>query len=115
MYGVAIIGDRDSVIGFRALGMTVFEADDPDLAGEKLRQLVQQRYAVIYVTEILAEYHHEYLQSLRSQKLPAVIPIPSLTGSTGLGMRQVRESVRRAVGMDLIEREQDQTDQSEQE
>ena len=115
MYGVAVIGDRDSVIGFRALGMTVLETDDPVLAGEKLRQLVNQRFAVIFMTEILVEQNHEYLQSLRSQRLPAVIPIPSLTGSTGLGMRQVRESVRRAVGMDLIEREQDQPGHTEQE
>ncbi|MEA4889461.1 MAG: V-type ATP synthase subunit F [Clostridiaceae bacterium] len=102
MYQVAVIGDRDSVIGFRALGMTVLETDDPADAANKIHQLVEQRYVVIFLTEKLAECNQEYLQLLRSQSLPAIIPIPSITGSTGLGMRQVRESVKRAVGMDLF-------------
>lgn len=107
MYEVAVIGDRDSVIGFRALGMTVLETNDPAAAEQMIRQLVQNRYAVIFITEILAEQNQGFLRTLRSQRLPAIIPIPSLTGSTGLGMRQVRESVRRAAGIDLLEREQD--------
>jgi len=107
MYEVAVIGDRDSVIGFHALGMTVLETNDPAAAEQMIRQLVQNRYAVIFITEILAEQNQGFLRTLRSQRLPAIIPIPSLTGSTGLGMRQVRESVRRAAGIDLLEREQD--------
>ncbi|HBP39182.1 MAG TPA: V-type ATP synthase subunit F [Clostridiales bacterium] len=102
MNSIGVIGDRDSVIGFRALGMTVLEAVDSAQAGRQLRTLVQENYAVIFITESYAEANQEYLQVLRSRKLPAVIPIPSLTGSTGLGMRTVRESVRKAVGMDLF-------------
>lgn len=106
MNNVGVIGDRDSVIGFRALSMTVLEARDAEEAGHHLRNLVSENFAVIFITEALAEDNWEYLQSIRSQKLPAIIPIPSLTGSTGLGMRQVRESVRRAVGMDLLSQDE---------
>jgi V/A-type H+-transporting ATPase subunit F len=102
MNKIGVIGDRDSVIGFRALSMTVLETADPSEAARYLHDLVRENFAVIFITEVLAEGNREYLQALRSQKLPAVIPIPSLTGTTGLGMRQVRESVRRAVGMDLL-------------
>lgn len=102
MYQVGVIGDRDSIIGFRALGMTVLEAKTLVEAGRFLQQLVDENYAVVFITENLAEGNHELLRELRTRKLPAVIPIPSLTGSTGLGMRQVRESVRKAVGMDIF-------------
>ncbi len=102
MSKIGVIGDRDSIIGFRALSMTVLEAANAEQAGGHLRQLVQENFAVIFITEDLAEGNQEFLQQMRSQKLPAIIPIPSLTGTTGLGMRQVRESVRRAVGMDLL-------------
>ncbi len=107
MNKVGVIGDRDSIIGFRSLSMTVLEAADADEAGRHLHNLVKENFAVIFITEDLAEGNKEYLQTLRSQKLPAIIPIPSLTGSTGLGMRQVRESVRRAVGMDLLSQDED--------
>lgn len=102
MYRIGVIGDRDSVIGFRAIGMSVFDTDLPEEAAGYLRQLVRENYAVIFITEKLAEENLELLRDLRSQKLPAVIPIPSITGSTGIGMKQVRESVRKAVGMDLF-------------
>lgn len=102
MYKVGVIGDRDSIIGFRSLGMSVLETVDVTEAGQMLEKLVEEHYAVIFITEILAEGNQARLRELRSRKLPAVIPIPSLTGSTGLGMRQVRESVKKAVGMDIF-------------
>ncbi len=106
MNKIGVIGDRDSVIGFRALSMTVLEAADAPEAERQLRSLVQENYAVVFITENLAEANQEYIRTLQERKLPAVIPIPSLTGTTGLGMRQVRESVRRAVGMDLLNQDE---------
>lgn len=32
MYKIAVLGDRDSVLGFRALGLDVFFADDAETA-----------------------------------------------------------------------------------
>jgi V/A-type H+-transporting ATPase subunit F len=106
VYKIGVIGDRDSVIGFRALAMTVLETDDPQEAGRLISQLAKENYAAIFITENLAEANMNILNELRKQKLPAIVPIPSLTGSTGLGMRQVHESVRRAVGMDLLAHEE---------
>lgn len=111
MYQVGVIGDRDSIIGFKALGMTVVEADTAADAARQIRKMVDQNYAVIYITEALAEENHELLQELRDKRLPAVIPIPSIMGTTGLGMRQVSESVRKAVGIDIFST----ADQSEEE
>lgn len=105
MYQVGVIGDLDSVIAFRALGMTVVEARDGQTALEQMRRLVKEDYAVIYITEDLAEANLSYLEELRARSLPAIIPIPSVSGSTGLGMRQVRESVRKAVGIDILQSE----------
>ncbi len=75
-------------------------------AGRHLKNLVAENFAVIFITENFVQGNEDYLLSVRSQKLPAIIPIPSISGSTGLGMRQVRESVRRAVGMDLLSQDE---------
>lgn len=32
----------------------------------------------------------------------AIIPIPGVSGNTGLGMRMVKKSVEQAVGSDII-------------
>jgi V/A-type H+-transporting ATPase subunit F len=35
-------------------------------------------------------------------RLPAIIPIPGVSANTGMGMRNVKKSVERAVGSDII-------------
>ena len=111
MYQVGVIGDRDSIIGFKALGMTVVEAETATEAAHHIRMMIENSYAVIYITETLAEEIHELLQEQRDRRLPAIIPIPSIMGTTGLGMRQVSESVRKAVGIDIF----NTADQSDEE
>ena len=62
----------------------------------------ERRYAVIYITESLAAQLEEEIEKCRSQKFPAVIPIPGIAGNTGAGMRAVKKSVEQAVGSDII-------------
>jgi V/A-type H+/Na+-transporting ATPase subunit F len=102
VYKIAVIGDTDSIIGFRALGAAVMEAATPGAAGDLLRQAVDEGFAVIFITEPCFSANQDYIRSLRSRKLPAVIPIPSMAGVTGIGMAQVRDAVRKAVGMDIL-------------
>ena len=55
-----------------------------------------------YITEALAaELEHE-LDHFRLQPLPAIIPIPGVTGNTGMGIKMVKKSVEQAVGSDII-------------
>lgn len=102
MHRVGVIGDLDSVIGFRGLGMTVVAVDDSEEAAKHIERLVQEDYAVIFITEALVESNKELLGKYKSARLPAIIPIPSIKGAGGIGMQQVRESVRKAVGIDLL-------------
>jgi V/A-type H+/Na+-transporting ATPase subunit F len=108
MYGVAVLGDQDSVMGFRALGMTVIEIDEPKEVIPAIDQLMADRYSVVFLTEALAEHNQDDLRKYRDRALPSIIPIPSMKGSTGFGMRQIRESVRRAVGINLFDQEDSQ-------
>ena len=76
MYRAAVIGDRDSIYGFAALGLEVFPVTDSEMGSKTLRRLAEGEYAVIYITEALAaELEHE-LDHFRLQPLPAIIPIP---------------------------------------
>ena len=85
MYRAAVIGDRDSIYGFAALGLEVFPVTDSEMGSKTLRRLAEGEYAVIYITEALAaELEHE-LDHFRLQPLPAIIPIPGVTGNTGMG------------------------------
>ena len=102
MYKIAAVGDRASVYGFAALGLDTYFVTDADEAKKLIRRLENENYAVIYITEQLAELIRDELERISELPLPAVIPIPGVYGNTGLGMRAVNESVIKAVGSDIV-------------
>ncbi len=101
MYKVAVMGDKDSVEGFRAIGMHAVVADK-DNALAKLRELVELNYAAIFITEELASCIPEVIQKYKEKTIPAIILIPGLKGNTGEGMRNIGELVKNAVGADIL-------------
>ena len=102
MYKVAVIGDRDSIYGFAALGLETFPVSEQSQAVHKLRELAEGEYAVIYITEALAESLKNEVDRYRLARLPAIIPIPGVSGNTGMGIANVKKSVEQAVGSDII-------------
>jgi len=83
MYKIAVIGDRESVMGFASLGLSVFEVTEPPEGEELIRKLADNGYAVIYLTEALAASLPHVLEAYRSKPLPVLIQIPGVTGNTG--------------------------------
>lgn len=102
MYKVAVMGDRDSIYGFAALGLETFPVTEQAEAAKLLRKIAENDYAVIYITEALAEKLETELDFYREQRLPAIIPIPGVFGNTGKGIENVKKSVEQAVGSDII-------------
>ena len=83
------MGDRDSIYGFAALGLDTFPVTDPAEASKKLRQLAEGEYAVVYITEALAAQIQAEIDRYRLAPLPAIIPIPGVSGNTGMGILNV--------------------------
>ena len=55
MYKIAVMGDRDSIYGFAALGSGYLSLSQTrPRQASKLRELAEGEYAVIYITEALA-------------------------------------------------------------
>lgn len=103
MYKIGIIGDRDSVLGFMALGFAVHEVTSSDEAADKLHELVRaDEYAVIFITEDLALNIEDDIARYKELPLPAITVIPGASGSTGYGMANIKSAVERAVGADIL-------------
>lgn len=102
MYKIAVIGDKDSIYGFAAIGLDIFPCDDPEEALHTIRKLAEQGYGVIYITEKLATPLQSELEEFREKPLPAIIPIPGVDGNTGIGLSNVSKFVEQAVGSDIL-------------
>lgn len=101
MYKIAAVGDKESIYGYAALGISVFEATR-ESAGALLEKLAKDNYAVIFITENAAIGAYEQIEAYKSKNIPAVIPIPAINGNTGIGLANVHKSVEKAVGSDIL-------------
>ena len=102
MHKIAVLGDKDSIYGFSALGLSVFPTNDAESAAKLLKKLAASEYAVIYITEALAELITDEIEKYSESPLPAIILIPGVSGNTGKGIMSVKKSVEQAVGSDII-------------
>lgn len=106
MRKIGIIGERDSVLGFMALGFAVHEAASAAEAATILHTLVKKdEYAVIYVVENYAVSMEEDIAKYKDLPLPAITVIPGMQGTTGYGIANIRSAVERAVGADILFKE----------
>ena len=102
MYKIAVLGDSDSVLGFRALGLEACPVSDPEEGRQALHRMARENYAIIYMTEQLAAKLEADIARYKDALTPAIILIPGKEGPLGIGMANVKKSVERAVGADIL-------------
>ena len=102
-FNIAMIGDSSTVRGFAAGGVHPYPAAASEQALATLRELVGGgKYAIIFITEALAEPVLDTISRLRTGAIPAVIVVPDQSGARGLGFEKTRLAVERAIGIDLL-------------
>ena len=101
-YQIAVLGDKDSVMGFKALGLTVFPVESLEQARTTLHRIAKEDFAVVYLTEQYAAQMQADIARYKDELTPAIILIPGKEGSLGLGMANIKKSVERAVGADIL-------------
>jgi len=106
MYKIGVIGEKDAIMGFKVLGFSVFPVEGKEQAGKILSELAQEKYAVIYITEQTAANINNEINQYRGERFPAIIPIPGIQGSLGIGMQGIKKCVEKAVGADILFRDE---------
>lgn len=104
MLKIAVIGGRETVIGFKALGLETYAAADAAEATATLKKLTRESddYAIIYIEETLAQYMSAEIDRFKDRPTPAIILIPGREGSIGLGQSALKAAVERAVGTNIL-------------
>lgn len=102
MYKIAVIGDKDSVLSFKAVGVDVFVSYEKNHARSTVDRLAKEDYGVIFITEELAAKIPNTVERYDEKLVPAIILIPSNKGSLGIGMEKLNKNVEKAVGANII-------------
>ncbi|WP_213975644.1 V-type ATP synthase subunit F [Tepidanaerobacter acetatoxydans] len=102
MYKIAVVGDKDTVLAFKSLGVDIFPVLSDREASFTITRLAKENYAVIFITEQIAKEIPEKIDQFRDQMLPAITLIPGNQGTFGIGIGEVKKSVEKAIGVDII-------------
>ncbi len=101
-YKIAVIGDKDSILGFKTIGVETFSVTNSEAALAALKKIVAEEYGVVFITEELARDLQDIIGDLNRRFLPAVVLIPNSRGTLGLGIEQIRKNVEKAIGADIL-------------
>lgn len=104
MLKIAVIGGRETVMGFKALGLATFPVADGAEAGKTLKSITREGedYAIIYIEENFAVQIQNEIDKFKDSPSPAIILIPGREGSSGMGLNALRAAVERAVGTNIL-------------
>ncbi|MBR6209238.1 MAG: V-type ATP synthase subunit F [Oscillospiraceae bacterium] len=103
MYKIGVLGGRETVMGFKALGLEVYPVEDLDEARHTFRRITaEEDLAILYVEENLAEGLKRDIDKFKDKPNPAVILIPGRDGPLGLGLSALSAAVERAVGTNIL-------------
>jgi len=98
---IAVLGDRDTALGFKLAGAhEVYAFDDTQLDMERLRNKLEELVergdvGIILITERFAQK-----VELPDVTIPIILQVPDRSGSK-FGEEALREIVRRAIGVEL--------------
>jgi len=102
MYKVAVVGDKDSILGFKALGVATYPVTGSEEAKKALQEIAKENFAVVCITEAVAAQIQPQVEALQNKMLPAVVLIPNNKGTLGLGMAQIKRNAEKAIGADIL-------------
>ncbi|ANF22317.1 V-type ATP synthase subunit F [Thermococcus sp. CX2] len=98
---IAVLGDRDTALGFKLAGAhEVYSFEDTPLEMERLRNKLNELIergdvGIILITERFAQK-----VELSEVTFPIILQVPDKSGSR-FGEEQIKEIVRRAIGVEL--------------
>jgi len=99
---IAVIGNIDQILPFAAIGVEVCSVTNIDQAKKTLKKLVKDEFALIMITEDYAKDMMDIRMEYASLAIPAIISIPGKEGVTGSTLMQLRETLKYAVGADIM-------------
>ncbi len=102
---IAFIGDADSVLGFRALGVETVVPVNANEAREQFARLVKEKTSIIMITEDMMDNLQDQIDETVHMAIPSVVVLPGITGTQRRGEDTIRELIIKAVGVDLMSEE----------
>lgn len=111
-YNTAIIGPKTVISGFKALGVTPFDAENGEEAALILTRIKSDletsgddatKYATVILIESIArDIAQDDMEKISRGALPAIVILPGLEKSQGSGVMKLKKLAEKAIGSDIL-------------
>ncbi|MGB9866309.1 MAG: V-type ATP synthase subunit F [Bacillota bacterium] len=106
MPNVAVIGNRDAVLAFKAVGFLTYAAETPEEALSAVKDARKRNCSVVFITEPLAVGLEPQLKEFGDRYGLSVSVIPDNRQKLGLGFKKMKAHVEKAIGVDILFKEE---------
>jgi V/A-type H+/Na+-transporting ATPase subunit F len=103
--GVAL-GQRHHILGFKGVGFEIVAVDDSAGLERELVLLARDpEVALVLLTEDMAVEAPEAVENFRSKSRAVLTVIPTHEGSRHMSFQEIRRSVEKSLGVDILGKE----------
>jgi len=96
------VGAKDIILPFKAIGAEIFPVSNAQEARAVLEKLTQKEAGIILVSEDLMPGLKDFTEETMGEPLPCILAIPGGKRSSGFRAGEIRELIKKAVGVDLF-------------
>ncbi len=103
MSKVVAVGEKDLIIGFKAVGVEIVPVKSPSEVGVVLKKLSQDAsIGLILITETIAEGCLDVISSFREGSPAVILIVPSHLPTKHISMLEMKHNIEKAVGIDML-------------
>jgi V/A-type H+-transporting ATPase subunit F len=97
---IAVIGERDTILPFRALGLEIVPMNPDERVNEQVEKLLKEKVRIIFFTPDLFPHLQPIMERTRKSPVPCFIALP--TAKVEITIERLRRLVAKAIGADLL-------------
>ena len=102
MNKIALMGDKDSIIGFKLLGVDLFPVNEPAEAIKLLNKIANEKYAVVFITEKIASEMMSVIEELQRVSTISFTVVPGKLGNKNIGLTLLKKNIEKAIVKDIL-------------
>jgi len=100
---IGFIGEEDFVLGFKGIGGEAFIVSNKEEVLKSLERAKRGNCSIVYLSETFAEEITKEVEELNKKSGTNIVVLPGLQPPKHLGRQNIRRVIRRAVGRDILE------------
>ena len=104
---IAVIGNLDTILIFKMVGLDVFEVRDEKSTIEKINEILND-YKIILVTDDFAPFIENVIKETSKEMYPIITIIPSGTKDSNYALEQIEQSVEHTLGINILSNQKEQ-------